>query len=73
MNPTAATTPRAGAFELRLQSLFHEGRALAFPCDSAGRVDLARLSERGRSNLLRAVALIGREFAMPALRPRAPQ
>jgi hypothetical protein len=24
------------AFELRFQSLFHEGRGLAFPCDATG-------------------------------------
>ena len=31
-------------YELRFQSLFHEGRALAFPCDSEGHVDLDALS-----------------------------
>jgi hypothetical protein len=59
----------APSFELRFQSLFDEGRALAFPCDAAGRVDPARLSERARVNFQRAQALIGRDFMLPSLRP----
>jgi hypothetical protein len=60
---------RSDAFELRFQSLFHEGRALAFPCDAAGRVDLDALSERARLNYFAARTLIGRDFAAPAVRP----
>ena len=26
------------SYEIRFQSLFHEGRALSFPCDAQGRV-----------------------------------
>jgi len=37
-------------FELRFQSLFAAGRALSFPCDAAGRVNLDALSERARRN-----------------------
>jgi len=58
------------AFELRFQSLFDEGRALAFPCDAAGHVDLDSLSERARSNYFCARTLIGRDFAVPALHER---
>lgn len=54
-------------FELRFQSLFDEGRGLAFPCDATGRVDLDALSERARNNYLGARALVGREFSMPRL------
>ena len=57
-----------GSFELRFQSLFDEDRALAFPCDAAGRVNLDALSERARVNYLYARAVVGREFAMPAVR-----
>jgi hypothetical protein len=57
-----------GAFELRFQSLFHGGRALAFPCDAKGRVDLDALSERARVNYLYARTVIGREYAVPAVR-----
>jgi hypothetical protein len=60
MNATAA-------FELRFQSLFHEGRGLAFPCDAAGRVDLDRLSERARCNYFYARSVIGRDFTTPAV------
>jgi hypothetical protein len=58
------------AFELRFASLFVEGRALAFPCDAGGRVDLDVLSERARRNYFYARAVVGREFATPAVRPR---
>ena len=54
-------------FELRFQSLFHEGRGLAFPCDAGGSVNLDALSERARCNYFYAHSLIGREFAHPAI------
>jgi hypothetical protein len=54
-------------FELRFDSLFHEGRALAFPCDAHGRVDLDGLSERARSNYFFARAVVGRDYAFPAV------
>jgi hypothetical protein len=54
-------------FEIRFQSLFHVGRALAFPCDCGGRVNLDALSERLKHNYLFAQAMIGREFATPLL------
>lgn len=58
-----------GSFELRFQSLFHDGRALAFPCDAAGHVDMDSLTERARHNYLYARTVVGREFATPAIRP----
>jgi hypothetical protein len=54
-------------YELRFQSLFTEGRALAFPCDSGGHVHLDSLSDRARNNYLYARAVVGREFAAPAV------
>ena len=59
-------------YELRFQSLFDEGRALAFPCDAVGRVDLDGLRERARGNYDPARTLIGRDFAPPAVRPLTP-
>lgn len=59
--------PSATAYELRFQSLFNEGRALAFPCDAQGRVDMDALSDRARGNYLYARAVVGREFATPAV------
>jgi len=58
------------AFELRFQSLFHEGRGLAFPCDAEGRVDLDALSERARCNYLFARSVVGRDFSQPAVLQR---
>jgi hypothetical protein len=59
-----STSPR---YELRFRSLFNEGRALAFPCDAGGRVELDLLSDRARNNYLYARAVVGREFAAPAV------
>lgn len=54
---------------LRFQSLFIAGRALAFPCDAAGHVDMDHLSDNARNNYLYARALVGRDFATPAVVP----
>lgn len=54
-------------FELRFQSLFHEGRALSFPCDAGGQVQFDLLSDRARENYLYARVVIGREYATPAV------
>lgn len=57
-------------YEIRFQSLFHEGRALCFPCDEQGQVALDSLSDRARDNYLYARAVVGREYAYPCVRPR---
>jgi hypothetical protein len=68
MNTQTMSLPAAAAgFFLRFGSLFDEGRALIFPCDSQGRVQLDTLSERARANYLYARAVVGREFATPAV------
>jgi hypothetical protein len=59
-------------FELHFQSLFNEGRGLAFPCDAAGHVDLDTLSERARCNYIFARRAVGRDFAHPAVLPAGP-
>lgn len=59
-------------FEIRFQSLYHEGRALCFPCDAQGHVDLDGLSDRARENYLYARAVIGREYAYPRVLPAIP-
>ena len=61
------------AFELRFTSLFDSERALAFPCDAVGHVNLDGLNERARNNYFFARAVVGREFSFPAVRPRAMQ
>jgi hypothetical protein len=63
MNPSTANT----RYELRFRSLFNEGRALAFPCDPRGLVDLDALSPRARNNYFYAQTVIGREFTHPAV------
>ena len=64
MNAASLSTEH---FELRFDSLFHDGRALAFPCDAGGRVDLDNLSERARTNYFFARAVIGRDYAFPSV------
>ena len=66
--PLASTVANA-SFELRFESLFHSGRALAFPCDARGCVDLDGLSDPARRNYLYARAVVGREFANPSVVP----
>jgi len=61
-----ASLPDA-VYQLRFDSLFHHGRALAFPCDDHGEVQLDALSDRARSNYLYARAVVGREFAVPTV------
>lgn len=56
-------------YEIRFQSLFQEGRALTFPCDAEGHVQMDALSDRARDNYLYARAVVGREFATPAVMP----
>ena len=57
--------PLSDDYELRFESLFQAGRALAFPCDAQGGVSLDMLSDRARQNYLFARAVVGREYAMP--------
>ena len=59
----------SASHEIRYQSLFDAGRALAFPCDAEGRVTLDSLTERGRENYLYARAVVGREYAYPSVNP----
>lgn len=54
-------------YEIRFESLYQPGKALAFPCDAEGHVELDALSERSRVNYLYARAVVGREFATPAV------
>ena len=72
MNTATNTSHASAGFELRFQSLFNEGRGLAFPCDAKGQVDTVRLPDRALSNFFRAHALIGREFATPSLSATPP-
>ncbi len=66
--PVSAMSASTG-FELRFESLFHPGRALAFPCDARGCVELDGLSDPARRNYFYARTVVGREFANPAVVP----
>jgi hypothetical protein len=61
------TVSAPACYQLRFRSLFDEGRALAFPCDARGHVDLDALSPRALQNYLYARTVIGREFFMPSV------
>lgn len=65
--PMPALACSANAFQLRFESLFNPGRALTFPCDAKGCVELDSLSARALQNYLYARAVVGREFATPAV------
>jgi len=54
-------------YEVRFQSLFQPGRALSFPCDREGHVDIDALSVEAKRNYLYARAMIGREFSTPSV------
>lgn len=54
-------------YELRFESLFHAGRALAFPCDQHGGVVLDALSDKALQNYLFARAVVGRDYASPVV------
>jgi hypothetical protein len=64
LQPAQAASQR---FALRFQSLFNQGRAMVFPCDDKGQVDLDALSDRARDNYFYARAVIGLEYAAPAV------
>ncbi len=57
----------SASYEICFQSLFHEGRALCFPCDAQGKVELDTLSDRARENYLYARAVVGRDYAYPTV------
>ena len=64
MNATPSPT-----FELHFRTLRAQGRALTFPCDAEGHVDLDQLPDQARSNYLYARVVVGHEFAWPVVRP----
>ena len=67
MNTNFGSLSSGAHYELRFQSLFIEGRALTFPCDAGGHVQLDSLSDRARHNYLYARAVVGREYSTPAI------
>ena len=60
-------------FEVRFASLFRPGRALSFPCDHEGCVNLASLPDQARQNYLSARAQVGKEYSTPTVQAAAPE
>lgn len=67
MTPSLLVARQPPRCELRFQSLFATGRSYVFPCDFCGRVDMDALSDRAREDYLYARAVVGAEFAHPAV------
>jgi hypothetical protein len=55
------------SYEVAYQPLFQDQNPLRFPCDRLGHVDLDSLSPQAIENYLFARALVGRDFAPPAV------
>lgn len=64
----STTVKESGGFQLRFNSLFTH-RALSFPCDASGVVDVDALSEQARGNLARARSGVGRDYSLPQVLP----
>ena len=56
------------ALELRFAARVHGRRAMVFPCDERGRVDMNSLDERRRNDYLFARALMDRDYERPVVR-----
>ena len=70
MNTTQHRRPAessAARYELRFADLNRIGRALAFPCDETGAVDVSALSPTLGESYRRARSRIGRDLAYPAV------
>jgi hypothetical protein len=67
MNPSSRLPGQH--YEIRYQPLSGRGPELSFPCDAEGHVQLDALSDRARNNYLYARAVVGREYAAPAVLP----
>ena len=57
-------------YEIVFRDLFDAGRALTFPCDFEGRVELSKLPEPARNNYLFAHKMVGRQYATPEIRQK---
>jgi len=62
-----ASMPFESEFEVHFRSLLRRGLEFIFPCDREGHVDLDALSDRAKANYLFARAMVGREYARPAV------
>jgi len=56
-------------YEICYRPLLEGVAPLSFPCDAEGHVQLDALSDRARESYLYARAVVGREYAAPAVLP----
>jgi len=62
-----STSPLGLHYEIRYQPFSRDGEVLTFPCDAQGHVEMDELSDRARMSYLYARAVVGREYARPAV------
>ena len=58
------------AYEIYYRPLADTQSTLRFPCDVQGHVDLDELSPEAVENYLFARAMVGRDYALPAVVPQ---
>jgi hypothetical protein len=59
-------------YEIYYRPLIDTQSTLRFPCDMQGHVDLDGLSPEAVENYLYARAMVGRDYALPAVIPQQP-
>ena len=59
-------------YEIYYRPLADTQSPLHFPCDGQGHVDLDGLSPEAVENYLFARAMVGRDYALPAVVPQPP-
>jgi hypothetical protein len=64
-NTVNASTAPWHSHQLYFKSLSNPSRALSFPCDGRGLVQLDALCERARNNYFFARAAVGRDYGRP--------
>jgi hypothetical protein len=60
-------------YEIHYRPLADTQSTLHFPCDVQGHVDLDELSPEAVENYLFARAMVGRDYALPAVVPQHPE
>jgi hypothetical protein len=66
----SATVTEVFKHQVCFRPLTNTWPSMEFPCDALGRVDLDILSPAEKNDYLFARAMMGRDYAAPAVRPR---
>ena len=67
MSTASLSDLQSRQFQIRFAYLPQGGRAMAFPCDDEGRLNLDEPSESARCNYFFARAMVGREYTTPCI------